>query len=91
MPTAWAGSTRSSRLPTDWPRTRNRILRRDPTCYACHLAPSTEVDHVTPGDNHHDTNLAGICSPCHRTKSSREGNTARPRRKRTPERHPGQL
>ncbi len=29
------------------------------------------------GDDHRLTNLAAICDPCHRAKSSAEGNAAR--------------
>lgn len=76
-PPAWAGSTRRSRLPPDWNRTRRRILRRDPTCKVCTLRPSTQVDHVERGDDHRDANLQGICDPCHRAKSASEGNAAR--------------
>ena len=79
-PEPWAGSTRRSRLPKDWPRTRRRILRRDPVCKECGDRPSTQVDHVKPGDDHSDGNLQGICDPCHASKSGREGNAARGQR-----------
>jgi 5-methylcytosine-specific restriction enzyme A len=76
-PPAWAGSTRRRRLPPGWARLRRRILHRDPTCTECGQRPSTEVDHLEAGDNHDPSNLRGICTPCHRTKSSREGHAAR--------------
>ncbi|MGH3760266.1 HNH endonuclease [Actinophytocola sp.] len=91
--TPWARSTRRTRLPPDWPRIRARVLRRDPICRLCGTAPSTEVDHIRPGDDHSDTNLRGVCTPCHRTKSAHEGGTAaaaRRSRRRPPEPdHPG--
>ncbi|WP_328604787.1 HNH endonuclease [Amycolatopsis sp. NBC_00345] len=90
---AWSGSDRAARLPREWPRRRARILRRDPVCQVCLLAPSTEVDHVIPGDDHADSNLQGICTPCHATKSGREGGRAaaarRPSARRPAEPHPG--
>ena len=72
---------RRTRLPYGWAKIRRRILQRDPVCQdgrACSgLAPSTEVDHVIPGDDHSDANLQGICGDCHRAKSSAEGVAAR--------------
>ncbi|MFJ5923866.1 HNH endonuclease [Kitasatospora sp. NPDC092948] len=91
---AWSTSTRRGRLPADWPAIRQRILRRDRhTCYRCG-GRAREVDHIRRGDDHSDTNLAAICTPCHRAKSSSEGGSAtrrayRPTRRRPPERHPG--
>lgn len=92
---AWAGSTRRSRLPTDWQTIRTRVLQRDrgvcqirgPRC--THRA--TEVDHVIAGDDHRDEALQAACTPCHRDKSSAEGNSARRRERRVPGRHPGLL
>ncbi|KJK46354.1 hypothetical protein UK23_23860 [Lentzea aerocolonigenes] len=89
----WTGSDRSARLPADWPRIRARILRRDPLCRVCGYRLSAEVDHIEPGDNHEDSNLQGICPPCHRTKSAREGGRAAAARRtsalRPPAPHPG--
>jgi 5-methylcytosine-specific restriction endonuclease McrA len=89
----WSGSTRAARLPPDWPRIRARILRRDPLCGVCALRLSVEVDHVVPGDDHRDSNLQGICEPCHRSKSAREGGLAsaarRASERRSPSPHPG--
>ncbi|MFE5570529.1 HNH endonuclease [Amycolatopsis japonica] len=77
---AWSGSDRAARLPRTWPTIRRRVLRCDPTCRVCWSAPATEVDHIVPGDDHRETNLQGICSPCHASKSGREGGrAARPR------------
>lgn len=93
----WADSNRRQHLPTDWDTRRRRILHRDRhICWICGQPGADAVDHITPGDNHTDTNLAAIhqdVAPyCHRTKSSKEGVMARQRRpteKRPRERHPG--
>ena len=91
----WRDSNRRARLPADWPIRVAFILDRDPTCRICHTAPSTEVDHIQHGDNHQLTNLQGVCTRCHATKSGREGATARQQRggyqkqKRQQEIHPG--
>lgn len=68
---------------------RQRTLEAKPTCYVCKRAPSTEVDHVVPkclggSDGRH--NLAGICRPCHLTKSAAEANFVRWHVKRIPHR-----
>lgn len=90
---AWSESTRAARLPPNWPRIRARILRRDPLCKVCGQRLSTEVDHIEPGDDHDETNLQGICSPCHAIKSAREGGRAAAARRisarRPPVPHPG--
>lgn len=95
---AWEGSTRRDRLPPGWStRTVPRILQRDGR--RCQLAydgctgEATEVDHITPGDDHRDENLQAVCSWCHSRKTAAEGNAARTRysRRRPPERHPGLL
>jgi 5-methylcytosine-specific restriction endonuclease McrA len=91
----WATSTRRQRLPADWPARRARILTRDPVCRLCGVRPSSQADHIIPGDDHGDTNLQGVCGECHRIKSAREGGLAsaarRPSRDRPPEPHPGVL
>lgn len=92
---AWQGSTRASRLPLGWPKLRAQVLRRDPRCTIrthCTGAPSTDVDHVIPGDDHRLENLRGACAPCHAAKSGREGAQARhrhPRKRPNLEAHPG--
>ena len=83
-------------LPPDWGTTRRRILTRDRhKCYLCG-AHAPEVDHITPASQHGtdgDSNLAAICVPCHRRKTSAEGVAARakPPRQRPAESHPGTL
>ncbi|MEV6526876.1 HNH endonuclease [Longispora sp. NPDC051575] len=98
----WAGSDRRQRLPRDWPARRARILARDGwRCTAvtqfderCDAA-ADEVDHIRPGDDHRDHNLAALCTWHHAKKSAREGALAaylaRPPRRRPPERHPGEI
>lgn len=76
----WQGSNRRAELPPDWPRIRQRILRRDPICRACMAAPSAEVDHIDNPHDHSDANLQGLCAPCHKVKTQREA--ARGRRRR---------
>lgn len=73
----WEGSTRRKRLPKGWKKLRESVLNRDGhICYLCGDTAS-EVDHIARGDNHSMENLAAICTPCHRRKSSREGSAAR--------------
>lgn len=84
MSGGWRGSDRRQRLPDDWPKRRRRILKRDG--YRCThrddygdrcVEPATDVDHIRPGDNHADSNLASLCGYHHRKKSSGEGGAAR--------------
>lgn len=92
----WDTSNRRSRLPADWfSRVRPDILRRDPICklqYPMCTRVSTQVDHVTLGDDHSYANLEGVCAACHAHKSALEGRitqlTRRQRRFRPLERHP---
>ncbi|MGH3505282.1 MAG: HNH endonuclease [Nocardioidaceae bacterium] len=84
----WTGA-RKARLPKNWSIIRRRILVRDPICRACGSMPSTDVDHAIRGDDHSMTNLQGLCTACHRAKSSAEGNAAKLRRWREPDGHPG--
>jgi 5-methylcytosine-specific restriction enzyme A len=92
---AWDDSTRSARLPANWPAIRARVLRRDRgICHVCGRPGADQVDHLVAGDDHSDANLAAIHDrPCHRRKSSAEGNDARARQRaqarRPPEPHPG--
>ena len=89
----WEGSNRRDGLPSWWPVTVRRIIKRDPICRCsgCRKCdpcfgdpqagsccrPSQEVDHITGRDNHKDDNLRGICRACHAQKSSREGAAAK--------------
>lgn len=98
----WEGSTRRQRLPPDWHRTRQAVLRdHNRICHICHQPGADTVDHVIPGDRHDRANLRPVHDRtpphCHRAKSSREGGQAagqarRARaaaRNRPPEPHPG--
>lgn len=78
----WAGSTRKSRLPSDWSTRRLIVLKRDNgICYLCGGAGADTVDHVEVGDNHSLSNLAAVhdhvAPHCHRSKSSKEGHEAK--------------
>ena len=96
---AWQGSTRRSRLPSNWPVLRRRVLQRDG--YLCQVRfsegqlcgqPATDVDHIEPGDDHSLANLRALCGWCHARKSASEGGTAaalrRVRTDRPKQRHP---
>ncbi|SCE84140.1 HNH endonuclease [Micromonospora viridifaciens] len=97
----WEGSDRRARLPRNWSTVRARILRRDG--YRCRQvfstgercgAPANQVDHVQRGDDHRDENLQALCAYCHGQKTAAEAAAARrprPTRRRTAERHPGDL
>lgn len=72
---------------------RRKILAAQPTCYRCLTAPATEVDHVVAvclGGTDQPHNLAGICRPCHLTKSAREANHVRWHVKKVPYRKGGE-
>lgn len=99
--TPWRGSTRSSRLPKDWPARRAEADRRNPrrVCHWCGLPGGDELDHIIPGDDHRPENLDWIhgwrtvesgvsVRNCHGEKSSAEGAAARPSVNRPPETHP---
>ena len=76
----WNGSDRRKRLPANWEVIRRRILRRDghqcthidETGKRC-TERATDVDHITPGDDHRDENLQSLCGYHHRKKSGAEG------------------
>jgi 5-methylcytosine-specific restriction protein A len=88
MAEAW----RTAPLPPDWHITQPRILARDAhRCRTCGKRATT-VDHVIPthlGGCEHDHNLQALCAPCHASKTGREAQARRPRRRRDPEPHPG--
>lgn len=80
----WAGSDRSARLPNGWAKIRQQVLRRDHhTCQHCHGLRchnvDLEVDHITPGDNHHMSNLQTLGRSCHLAKTLTEAANARRR------------
>lgn len=67
-----------------WRKLRAVILARDPLCTVCleagRVTPAAMVDHVVPkvrGGDDSESNLRGICKPCHETKSAREGQASR--------------
>lgn len=87
-------SRRTTPLPAGWAKLRRRILRRDAgICHVCGRPGADEVDHVVPasqGGTDDPGNLAAIHDdPCHRAKTAREANAAKPTRKRPTEQHPG--
>ena len=71
----WSTSTRNTRNPPGWERTRAFILRRDGnSCKYCG-ATATEVDHVIPltrGGTHAVTNLVAACTTCNKQKNYKE-------------------
>lgn len=82
---AWAGSDRAQRLPSDWPKIRARVLRRDGhTCQACHglrcANQRLEVDHIKRGDDHSLSNLQTLGHACHQAKTLAEAAEARANR-----------
>lgn len=54
-----------------WRMIREVVLRRQPVCAHCWIAPATDVDHVD-GDawNNSPVNLVGLCRPCHSRKTA---------------------
>lgn len=67
-----------------WARLRTIVLNRDPVCTICDRYPSTVADHTKPHRGIWErfcdlSNLAGVCKPCHDTKTATEdggfGNT----------------
>ena len=90
-PTSW----RTAPRPKGWKRIRGGILRRDPICVLCHMAASTDADHIGDPNDHSDANLRGLCGPCHRERTSAQAvavrmrNAAANSRTRMPPKHPG--
>lgn len=99
----WSGSTRRSRLPSNWTRLARAVLERDGgRCHVCGASGADGVDHIVPetlGGTDDPSNLAAIHHHvwpyCHRTKSAREGGQAaaavKAKARRPPEPHPGLL
>lgn len=90
-PSNWNNSDRRSRLPSDWPKIRKQVFKRDsPNGRDWRLAQcqwrmqgggicgaqATEVDHINRGDDHSLINLQALCTSHHRRKSSSEGGVA---------------
>ncbi len=91
MKQPWATSTRTHRLPPNWPQLRHRTkTRANNQCEGpthpdsgtrpkgtprC-TNPGTECDHITPGDNHHPNNLQWLCHTCHKQKTQHESAAA---------------
>ncbi|QFG11612.1 HNH endonuclease [Mycobacterium phage BogosyJay] len=95
---SWADSDRRHNLPADWEQRRLQILvdadwRCEIKMAGC-TSVATDVDHIKRGNDHSYGNLRAACGWCHDRKSSAEGVARRrelkARRKRPPERHPGQ-
>lgn len=96
---SWHTSDRRTRLPRNWPVIRAATIARagghcqatthDPRCDGT----ATDVDHITPGDNHHPSNLQALSAACHRAKTARESAQRAKRRaalrRRPEEQHPG--
>lgn len=78
---AWHRTSRHERgYGTAWDKARQATLKRDRhLCQVCEAAGrvtvATEVDHITPkaeGGTDDMSNLAAICSNCHKAKTARE-------------------
>lgn len=97
---AWHTSTRAQRLPPNWPVLRADTIRRARgRCEAKRHHPQcdgtgTEVDHITPGDDHRPTNLQALSTACHKAKTARETaarNSRYARMRKRSETHPGAI
>lgn len=92
----WTTSNRRAELPANWPAIRQAVIARDRgICQQCG-DPGTDVDHIHGKHDHRLENLQLLCgrgsrNDCHGRKTQAQANTARPRQKRAPERHPGLL
>lgn len=77
----WSTSNRRERLPENWPALRKQVFRiKGRLCalrYAGCQTEATEVDHITPGDDHSLGNLQPACASCHAQKSALEGRLMR--------------
>ena len=69
------GSSAAQGYGAAWRKLRGVVLREQPICRACQMAPASEVDHVLPkrdGGTDDRGNLQGLCKPCHSSKTARE-------------------
>jgi 5-methylcytosine-specific restriction enzyme A len=76
-PTRWGQGNRGNRRSSAM---RALVLREEPVCRYCQALPSTQVDHVIPlseGGSSGRDNLAGVCWPCHVSKTITESKRAR--------------
>lgn len=93
---AWAGSTRRRRLPSNWEAIRAKVkARAHGRCEALAHVPDcdrigTQCDHIKAGDDHSMRNLQWISAPCHAAKTRADNGGIRPVN-RPPEPHPGSL
>src|SRR5688572_544069 len=54
---------------------RQRWFRLHPMCARCYVRPAEELDHVVPlsrGGSDDESNISGLCKPCHQEKSLKE-------------------
>lgn len=74
-----------------WRNLRQFFLSQNPLCVMCEangqLVTATVVDHIIPRRDRPDleleeSNLQGLCEPCHNAKSGREGQASKRRRGR---------
>ena len=96
----WESSDRKARLPKNWNKIRESVLKRDGyRCVArddsgrrC-VNKATDVDHIMRGDNHARSNLQSLCAECHKVKTQAESQRAlreaRARAKYPRQQHPG--
>jgi len=84
---AWEGSNRKSRLPADWWRLRQVVLKRcEGRCEwvedgkRCR-SDATDVDHILAGDDSSLANLQGLCNHHHLVKTGRDVQAAQKKRK----------
>jgi 5-methylcytosine-specific restriction enzyme A len=78
--TPWYGAGRA--MPPGWASTRQRILARDPICRICSThpgsgRPATEVHHLYGPGAEADTDLIGVCTPCHQAITLADAAAAR--------------
>lgn len=83
---AWVGSTRSSRLPSDWPERVDAVrTRAHGRCQARTHATGcsglgSECDHIRTGDDHGLHNLQWLSAECHKAKTKEESRQRNRRR-----------